>query len=293
MDIKALSGEKLVAFKALLKEHDLDNRRMDIARLFAVSVCRIFWNDWKKIDAIDPTAWEDGEGYWNDSTGQPRPHFTDEQKLVAKWEYRAGRWSSWHYDDIRHVRDWFYVSVAANAHWLHNRDSNENPKKLMKCGTLKRLNDEADRYFSSLDHRESSTKRREKEIGPEDETLECDLGAGYRLIRLLTPKALDSESARMGHCIGWGAYDKLLDDPEVKLLSIRNERFEPVATLEVRKHNGREYVLQFSGPRNAKPEAHLKDLIAPLEYGTLMQWYADKDGWEIPQQRHDDRYVDF
>lgn len=294
MDINALSGEKLVAFTALLREHDLNNRNFRVGRLFAASACRAFWSDWKKWDADDPDGIIDGAGDYHRTDGFPELGGSEDVILRRKWACRAALWTGWYYHEVSHVKDWLHVSVAADADWLSNVDAFGNPKKLMKCGSIDRLSAEATKWFDAIDHRNrsSGSQRNPIELGPKDETLECDLGAGYRLVRLLTPRALDRESRLMGHCIGHGSYDHLLADPSVKLLSVRDEDFKPRATLDVRSVNAREYLVQFRGHRNAKPEEHLVDLVSPLGYGSIREWYENKE-WKTDAPGVNPRYVGF
>ena len=61
-----------------------------------------------------------------------------------------------------------------------------------------------------------------------------DLPNNMSAYQLLTPEALDFESEYMGHCVGKGSYDSGVKDGSIKIYSIRDERGEPHATLEVR-----------------------------------------------------------
>ena len=56
-------------------------------------------------------------------------------------------------------------------------------------------------------------------VGGEGEESVMTFADGSRIVRLLTPEALDRESAMMGHCVGQGAYDKSM--LEVRASSIR------------------------------------------------------------------------
>ena len=57
---------------------------------------------------------------------------------------------------------------------------------------------------------------------------------GWRLIELLTPKALDNESSQMGHCIGGGSYDGRLNGKNgYRQYSLRDPSGQSHVTLEV------------------------------------------------------------
>ena len=76
-----------------------------------------------------------------------------------------------------------------------------------------------------------------------------DLPNNMSAYQLLTPEALDFESEYMGHCVGRGSYDAGVADGSIKIYSIRDERGEPHATLEVRGNE----VYQVKGKQNKAP----------------------------------------
>lgn len=259
------SEEKLIAFKALLREFDLDNRRQDIADLFAVSVGRVYWKEWQETDRRDPEWIEDGEGNFHQVDGWPEQGRVTTDIWTRKWTRRAALFTSWHYTEINHVLDWLIAAANEVAPWIANTDDLRRPKKLMKCGSLKCLTHEAGK---AMRRQNASLSEQAAQLGIDDEVFAFDLGAGYTLVQLLSPRALNIESGRMHHCIGHGAYDYHLEDEDIQLLSIRNADGVPQATLQVINLEGHEYLVQFFGPFNAKPADHLVDLITPLGYGT-------------------------
>jgi hypothetical protein len=165
----------------------------------------------------------------------------------------------------QHIADWIVVSMLESAEWLSNVDGRGRPKKLTKCGSYDDLVREADRYS------EKKRAQMAKVLGPDDETFEASLGGGYTLVRLLTPAALDLESARMHHCLGDGAYDQRLAVGWGRYLSVRDGRNRPVATIEVqRETNARWSIRQIAGKRNELP---------PREVMDLLKLHARKYGW--------------
>jgi hypothetical protein len=56
---------------------------------------------------------------------------------------------------------------------------------------------------------------------------------GYRIVQLLTPEALDQESGYLGHCVGNGGYDALLESGRHRYYSLRGPNGSGHATLEV------------------------------------------------------------
>ena len=263
------SEEKLIAFNALLREFDLNNRRQDIADLFAVSVGRAYWKYWNEADLRDSEWVEDGEGRFHQTDGWPEKGGEPADVWRRKWTRRATLFSSWNHEQINHVLDWLIAAANEPAAWIANLDPQGQPKKLMKCRSLERLTHEADK---AMRRQNASLSERAAQLGIDDEHFVHDLGAGHALVRLLSERALDMESARMHHCIGHGAYDSQLYSGRSQLLSVRDQDGKPVATLQVFHFEGRDYLARFYGPFNKKPEDHLHDLIAPREYGTIDEY---------------------
>lgn len=78
-----------------------------------------------------------------------------------------------------------------------------------------------------------------------------------KVVQLLTPHALDRESAFLCHCIGRGSFDKVLQDVDRPLYSIRNKQNEPLATIEVHGMD----VIQIQGFQNNIPCDSTRDII--------------------------------
>lgn len=167
-----------------------------------------------------------------------------------------------------HVMDFIissFVEGDGGAAWLSNTDAEGRPKKLMKCRSYDDLIREADKYF---DKRNGGPRTK---IGPDDEEHVAELGSGYTLVRMLTPEALDMESAHMHHCIGHGAYDGLLKAGWRQFLSVRDRKGRPVATIELRQEPNAKWSLeQLSGKRNVRPQREIMDVVRA---------YAVTDGW--------------
>lgn len=240
----------------LICELDLPDRvLLPIRNLVGCSLGRIFWLDWLKQDSIDPqwmpTPGDHPDPEWHRIDGWPE---NGDGHIYRKWRRRAHLWMQWHSVDAWHVCDWL-ITAATDAHpWLANVDDSGFPKKLIKCGSLERLVHEASKGLRQRNVRDIV-------LGPEDETLVYDLGAGHMLVQLLSRAALRKEGLRMRHCIGSGGYDELLEDPDAGMYSVRDQNGKPMATLELRDG----FVRQFRGPTNAEPSSAVKDLVAGAE----------------------------
>lgn len=156
--------------------------------------------------------------------------------------------------DACHVRDWLKSSITSNARWLSNVDEAGRPKKLLKCSTLKALVDEADK--SMLREAGRLSKR---PLVEGHETVEYELPDGWTIVRMLTPEALDRESAIMQHCVGQGSYDHKIKGIDKKdgIFSLRDPAGKPHATLEV--FCG--HVEQLQGKQNAVPLQNYVDMV--------------------------------
>ncbi len=239
---------ELFAIHELAQEFELDGPQRPVEQaLFVWSIGRVFLKVWRTLDVAAGgvcDSYTDASGrlhqvddtVWKARTGTK--HFGEQ----LKWGRRVRAWYADHYQETLHVVDWLNASVANGAEWLTHVDEHGRPKKLMKCGSLDRLLHEANKAM----HRANSLvptldRAREEYVGTYD---------GYEVVMLLSPEALDIEGREMGHCIGQGAYDKLLSDPTVRYASIRKDGV-PVATVEAVQHvDGHWYVRQASGPRN-------------------------------------------
>ncbi len=216
------------------------------------------------------------------SLGRIAAHQIREQypKLMSDgWESALPAWR----DEI-HIMDWIVTSIIDAAPWLSNVDGQGRPKKLMKCSGYEDLVREADRYFAK------QRGQLAKALGPEDEEYVADLGGGYKLVRLLTPKALDLESFRQHHCIGHGSYDERLATNWYRYLSVRDPKRRPAATIELRQEpNGRWAMNQCQGKRNARPDRAIMDVLKL--YSAQQKWLEREYWWhtvvDVRDREHD------
>jgi hypothetical protein len=129
-------------------------------------------------------------------------------------------------NQLTHIVDWLKADLHDGAAWLANIDDCGRPRKLLKCSSYDDLMREADKAMARRNAQQG------KKLGPEEEAFEADLGGDYTLVRLLTPGALDMESRRMHHCVGHGSYDGKLASGWTRILSVRDGKYQPVATIE-------------------------------------------------------------
>jgi hypothetical protein len=161
-------------------------------------------------------------------------------------------------DFLRHIADWISAALVTNAHWLSNLDADGRPKKLMKFSTIEQVTAEADKAMRAANQRLSIL-----EVGTDEEIHE-ELEDGYVLVRLLSPLALDRESAAMQHCIGNGGYDYHVTSGNRTYLSLRDPAGKPHATIEI--DNQTNTVKQLQGKQNRAPiKKYIKMLKPALE----------------------------
>ena len=157
-------------------------------------------------------------------------------------------------EHIRHIADWLRAALVNDEPWLKNVDGQGRPKKLLKFGSVDAIVREADKAMLK-----ASQRLKVVTLVEGDEELVEMLEDGYYVVRLLTPAALDRESAQMQHCIGNGAYDKSLSDGLHTYLSLRDVSGKAHATIAIR--GGR--IVQFQGKQNKLPIRKYLDVFAP------------------------------
>ena len=167
---------------------------------------------------------------------------------------REGDATSIDKERLRHIADWLRAALVNDEPWLKNVDEHSRPKKLLKFGSIAAVAREADKAMLKAAQRLKGVKLVEG-----DEELVEMLEDGYYVLRLLTPAALDRESAQMQHCIGNGAYDDSLKHKNRQYLSLRDPQGKAHATIEVR--NGR--IIQLQGKQNAPPITKYLDALSP------------------------------
>lgn len=165
----------------------------------------------------------------------------------------------------KHIADWLIADVKANAEWLQNTDDLGRAKKLLKFATVEQITKEADKAMLKANQKLGVIK-----LVDGDEEFFDHLSDGYYLVKLKTPAALDRESAEMQHCVGQGAYDELLENPDYMILSMRDPFGKPHATLEIEN----ETIVQLQGKQNKPPRLdYLKMLVNYFEIEKSGKFY--------------------
>lgn len=159
--------------------------------------------------------------------------------------------------DPYHIADWLKTAIINEEPWLKNVDSLGRPKKLVKCGSLEALYSEADKAMMKAIQRNGSV-----DLVESDEELFMELDDGYRLVRLLTARALDREGREMQHCIGGGSYDEDIEDGTCLYLSLRDRFNKPHATLEILVEDMA--LAQLQGKQNKIPDIKYGRLLSPF-----------------------------
>jgi hypothetical protein len=167
---------------------------------------------------------------------------------------------------LSHVRDWLAAAIASEARWLSNVDMVGRAKKLLKFGSIDALLREVDRDMARF-----ARNNRKVELDPAEEVVEMELGDGWMLVRMLTPRALDLESGRMGHCIGGGAYDAELLSGTSRFLSLRDPRGKPHVTISIREGE----IGEVSGKANDRPPFRYIERLAPFFADYATDFYFD------------------
>jgi hypothetical protein len=148
---------------------------------------------------------------------------------------------------VRHVADWIEAARVNNDEWLQRCDSQGRPLKLLKIGSLAQAEAQADKAM----RRFAFTAAAAQHVDGDGEESIMTFADGSRIVRLLTPAALDRESAMMGHCVGQGAYDTSVLERSRIIYSLRDRDGKAHVTFDL-KADGNE-LLQCRGKQNAPP----------------------------------------
>nr|WP_250807868.1 PcfJ domain-containing protein [Neorhizobium tomejilense] len=179
-------------------------------------------------------------------------------RVLAKTADRGGEWRGLVSPaDVIHITDWLTAARINEMPWLRKLDDRGRPVKLAKFGTVEQIKNEADKAMRRMASGMATG------LEPGDEIDVMDLDDGYKVVRLMTPKALDLESARMQHCIGQGGYDPYLERPElgVHFFSLRDRAGNPHVTLEA-DNDGELHQMQ--GKQNKPPLEKYVNRLLPF-----------------------------
>lgn len=157
---------------------------------------------------------------------------------------------------LEHIADWLVASIDADLKWLSNVDADGVPKKFSKFSGLADVIAEAARGHQRLLAQHGSVAAVEGE-----EVVIAELEAGYTIVELKSPQALDRESSHMQHCVGLGGYDEGITNGTISILSLRDAKGRPHATMEVL--NRERYVRELKGKQNKFPTDKYFDLLVP------------------------------
>lgn len=176
------------------------------------------------------------------------------------YEFDARKMTEKMRHDLTTIRDFLY-SIAddyVEKSIVRAIDTKKNPK--VRLDYLKTNNElesfdivlqQAEKWHSNMaklaEKKAKNEKMYRESLGGTKFVM--DLPDGLKAYQLMTPQALDFESAYMGHCVGKGSYDKYVSEGSIKIYSVRDENGEPHATLEVRGQD----VYQCKGKGNKTP----------------------------------------
>ena len=161
---------------------------------------------------------------------------------------------------------WLEMAIEHDLEWLKNKDDQGRPRKLLKLSTFDQLFKERSNDERIIAHKERAhgrTALREEVIG-EDIINIMSFVDGYHIVKMISERALDRESAYMEHCIGDGLYDRHLRDQTLYYYSLRAPGNIPCATVSI----DREYhcVNYLAASRNSIPDKKYIRHIATFCY---------------------------
>lgn len=235
-------SQELDAFKAQLAGLFMKaDENPEVSRLLMLSVGRVWYNAVKANPELLPTV---------------NLLSTEDRDIQA---LQSNQRVSGYLSNIPHIADWLRAAVVNGDAWLKRVDEKNRPKKLMKFGSLDQIMAEADKAMLK-----AAQKGRDIQLDESQEKLIRPLSDGYSLVELLSPEALDRESAYMQHCIGNGGYDYKVGNEDFRYISLRDSSNKPHATMELeRDEKGEWEIVQFQGKQNQSPVQKYCDVLVP------------------------------
>jgi hypothetical protein len=168
--------------------------------------------------------------------------------------------------DLKDAADWLEVAILHKEDWLLKVDEHGRPRKLLKFADLDGVLKEANKAMIRRAMQTPVIK-----IDEGEELLEQVLDSGWYMVRLLTPRALDNESAVMQHCVGHGTYDERVLTGQVVILSLRDPHNKPHVTIEIVTRSNS--VVQIRGKQNERPKAEyarrVRQFIRDRDYDSI------------------------
>lgn len=221
--------------------------------------------------------------------------------LIQKWSLS----SEWHKFNPRSdvklpgtifaVAEWLDKAITYELDWLKNVDDQGRPKKLLKISKIEEV-------WSLMNDDEKIIKDKMREAAREElqhESLGSDVSEimkfenGYRIVKLMTERALDRESAFLEHCVGDGYYDKALENNTLYYYSLRTADNQPRVTFSVDPATAS--VRELSGFRNNLPDMKYMRYIATFAYRyyldmsvalTYREGFGDPASWDVELYPH-------
>ncbi len=153
-------------------------------------------------------------------------------------------------DTLRHIKDWIGGALKENDPWVNDLDDKGRPKALMQIGSLADAYSKADKAMRAKasqlreefantgaafkDDEAAGLIKTVKNVSIQREVNDkMQTEDGWRIVQLLSAKALDVESAQLGHCIGNGNYDdKVANTDRYQYYSLRGPNNKAHGTLE-------------------------------------------------------------
>lgn len=133
----------------------------------------------------------------------------------------------------------------------------------MKIGSLDQATGEADKAMRRL-----AAKFNSAGDGEDGIEIVKQFPDGYAIVQLLTAQALDRETGMMGHCVGGGNYDTYVQNGDIEIYSLRDDKNCAHATLEI--HAESNMLQQCKGKQNKPPVAayfpYLREFITKRCY---------------------------
>jgi hypothetical protein len=208
--------------------------------------------------------------------------------LAQKWDPDR----TWHKFDPRKniklpgfvysIAQWIEQALYYEVPWTKNLDKYGRPRKLLKISSFKQAFNElyADEdVIRNIKRARARDELKEEEQGMDFEKV-MSFDDGHYIVKLISLRALDRESAYMEHCIGDGNYDERFQNKTLFFYSLRSA--DNTSILSFVTEPSSRYLCAVSGRRNAAPSFKDLQYIGSFCY----QYYVEMSGAIFAENAH-------
>lgn len=193
-------------------------------------------------------------------------------------------------NDIINTRDYSFTNqfrdkLVSMRDYIKSLDEREQYKALR--GDFNAVNAKAEKWHEDL-AKGSGVAGQDISVSKyfEDTEPYFDLKNGWKIVRLTSQAACKLEGGEMGHCVGGGGYT-----PQ-NILSLRDPKGRPHATIEIRRVGPKIEIHQIKGKQNKSPKDEYKQMVREMIRSNPEKYVVKADAENIGFVTWDNRGYD-